>query len=120
MYLEIQWRVLRMVKRNYSLALLISEKKVELNFIRIIPINSNPIFSRTLNIPTFVPSAVPKHPQSISKPLNKLIIIAIMKITSKLLIIAEFKKPKTPRLFSHHKTTVNRYSRIRSFVSEAA
>ena len=37
-----------------------------------------------------------------------------------LIIVAEFKKPKTTRLFSHHKTTVNRYSRIRSFVSEAA
>lgn len=35
-------------------------------------------------------------------------------------ITVEFKEPKTTPMYSFHKKTVSRYSRIRSFVSEAA
>jgi hypothetical protein len=78
--------------------LLNSEKKFESNFINIKPRTSNPIFSKIFCNPTLDPFTVPKQPQLISKPLNKLISTAIIKTISKPLMIAEFSLTEIPNI----------------------
>jgi hypothetical protein len=74
------------------------ENNFESNLINIKPSTSNPIFSNIFWIPTLVPPTVPKQPQSIFKPLARLIAIATIKITSKPLRIAEFSFTDIPKI----------------------
>ena len=54
------------------------------------------VFSIIFNIPTFCPSEVPLHPQSISRPLNTAVITATVKMNNIAEIINEFSRIKIP------------------------
>lgn len=72
-------------------------KRDESHLIRTKPEIINSIFSMIFNSPILEPYAVPKQPQSIFNPLNRLMIIAIVKTINRNVIIAEFSFTDMPK-----------------------
>ena len=66
---------------------------------------SSIIFSTSLIIPTFVPELVQKQPQSIFKPLPRLITIAKIKTTSIAEMMKEFSFTDIPNNKNNQPTT---------------
>ena len=66
---------------------------------------SSIIFSTSLIIPTFVPELVPKQPQSIFKPLPRLITIPKIKTTSIAEMMKEFSFTDIPNNKNNPATT---------------
>ena len=80
-------------------------RKLEPKIVSKIPVRNNPTFSRTLSQPIFEPDLVPKQPQEISNPLNKLISIARIKIPNNAVRMNEFSLTETPNKSNNPDTT---------------